>query len=46
MNVIVEQLVSAPKQAEALYAMLPEGAKAQIERRDGVIDETDVDQAG
>ena len=35
-NIIVEQMISAPKQIAALYGGLPEGARAAIEKRDGV----------
>jgi hypothetical protein len=34
MNVVVEQLISAPKHAEALYSSLPQGAIDAIQRRD------------
>jgi hypothetical protein len=33
-NLIVEVMVSQPKRIEELYDRLPEGAKAQIEKRD------------
>lgn len=35
MNFIVEDRVSKPKQIQALYAQLPEGARQAIEKRDG-----------
>lgn len=34
-NLIVEQMITAPAQADAVYALLPEGARAAIARRDG-----------
>jgi hypothetical protein len=33
-NIIVEQLITAPKHAEALYGALPESKRAAIEERD------------
>lgn len=33
-NIIVEDRIARPKQVEALYAKLPEGARKQIEERD------------
>lgn len=35
MNFIVEDRIARPKQVDSLYAQLPIGALAQIERRDG-----------
>jgi hypothetical protein len=35
MNIIVEQLISAPKHAEELYAKVPQPQKEAIEKRDG-----------
>ncbi|MFZ5841295.1 MAG: DUF4145 domain-containing protein [Pseudomonadota bacterium] len=35
MNFIVEDRISKPKQIQALYAQLPEGARQAIEKRDG-----------
>lgn len=34
-NLIVEIMISQPKHIEAMYATLPEGARAAIEKRDG-----------
>lgn len=36
MNFIVEDRISRPKQIEALYQQLPEGARKAIEVRDGI----------
>ncbi|MBB5372286.1 hypothetical protein HNP71_000524 [Acidocella aromatica] len=33
-NLIAEQLITAPKQAQAIYDSLPEGARNAISRRD------------
>jgi len=35
MNLIVEKTISEPKHVDAVYAMLPEGARNAIDRRDG-----------
>lgn len=33
-NLIIQDCISAPKEAEAVYALLPEGKRQGIERRD------------
>lgn len=35
-NIIVEKMVSEPKQIDEIYDLLPDGAKQAIEKRDGV----------
>ena len=34
-NIIADAMISQPKHIEAMYARLPEGKRAAIERRDG-----------
>lgn len=34
LNIVVEQLISQPKQLEQLYSGLPEGVRKQVDRRD------------
>lgn len=36
LNIIVEQVIARPKHIDELYAMLPEGKRDAIDRRDGV----------
>lgn len=36
LNIIVEQIIARPKHIDELYAMLPEGKRDAIDRRDGV----------
>lgn len=39
-NIIVERMISHPKQIDAIYATLPESKRAAIEKRDGKAKET------
>lgn len=40
LNFIIEKMITEPKKIDEIYDLLPEGAKQQIKKRDGILDVT------